>query len=213
MSVESLFPEGRERFELGSCGWSRVLGLDAVGGSPYCDFAHEGGVRVASRCSPGSAKPRQPSSSNSPRTIMVGSKETRIANRSVYAALGGAGELVAMVSSAATAASTNGIVGQHRDSWYRPGRGLPGCHISLIHSRKPRTARHPDYGGFEALPLITHRTTLAPDRVGGGCRGGAHRWLVPGLPEPLRFRLPCRSCEFNSCVALDRPLSLRDLGL
>jgi hypothetical protein len=52
MSVESLFPESRKRFELGSSGWSRVLGLDAVGGSPYCDFAHEGGVRVVSRCRP-----------------------------------------------------------------------------------------------------------------------------------------------------------------
>ena len=52
MSVESLFPESRKRFELGSSGWSRVLGLDAGGGSPYCDFANEGGVRVASRCSP-----------------------------------------------------------------------------------------------------------------------------------------------------------------
>jgi hypothetical protein len=52
MSVESLFPESRKRFELGSSGWSRVLGLDAVGGSPYCDFAYEGGVRVVSRCRP-----------------------------------------------------------------------------------------------------------------------------------------------------------------
>ncbi len=52
MSVEALFPEGRKRFELGSSSWSRVLGLDAVGGSPYCDFADEGGVRVVSRCRP-----------------------------------------------------------------------------------------------------------------------------------------------------------------
>src|SRR5215207_231750 len=52
MSVESLFPQSRKRFELGSSGWSRVLGLDAVGGSPYCDFAEEGGVRVVSRCRP-----------------------------------------------------------------------------------------------------------------------------------------------------------------
>jgi len=52
LSVESLFPEGWERFELGSSGWSRVLGVDAVGGSPYCDFADEGGVRVVSRCRP-----------------------------------------------------------------------------------------------------------------------------------------------------------------
>ena len=51
--VEALFPEGWERFELGSSGWSRVLGIDAVGGAPYCDFADEGGAGVASRCSPG----------------------------------------------------------------------------------------------------------------------------------------------------------------
>jgi hypothetical protein len=50
--VEALFPEGRERFELGSSGWSRVLGIDAVGGPPHCDFADEGGARMASRCSP-----------------------------------------------------------------------------------------------------------------------------------------------------------------
>jgi hypothetical protein len=49
--VEALFPEGRERLELGSSGWSRVLGIDAVGGPPHCDFADEGAV-VSSRCSP-----------------------------------------------------------------------------------------------------------------------------------------------------------------
>jgi hypothetical protein len=49
--VEALFPEGREGFELGSSGWSRVLGIDAVGGPPHCDFADEGTV-VSSRCSP-----------------------------------------------------------------------------------------------------------------------------------------------------------------
>ena len=53
MPVEALFPQGRERFELASfSGWSRVLGIDAVGGAPHCDFADEGGARVASRCSP-----------------------------------------------------------------------------------------------------------------------------------------------------------------
>ena len=52
ISVEALFPEGRERFELGSSGWSRVLGIDAVGGAPHCDFAAEGGAWVTSRCSP-----------------------------------------------------------------------------------------------------------------------------------------------------------------
>ena len=58
--VEALFPEGRERFELGSSGWSRVLGIDAVGGPPHCDFADEGGARVASRgAQTGSASPWQ----------------------------------------------------------------------------------------------------------------------------------------------------------
>jgi hypothetical protein len=51
--VEALFPEGRERFELGSSGWSGVLGIDAVCGAPHFDFADEGGARVSSRCSPG----------------------------------------------------------------------------------------------------------------------------------------------------------------
>jgi hypothetical protein len=31
---------------LGASGWSRVLGIDAVGGPPHCDFADEGGARV-----------------------------------------------------------------------------------------------------------------------------------------------------------------------
>ena len=51
MPVEALFPQGRERFELGSSGWSRVLGIDAVGGAPHCDFADKCCARVASRCS------------------------------------------------------------------------------------------------------------------------------------------------------------------
>jgi hypothetical protein len=51
--VEALFPQGRESFELGSSGWLQVLGIDAIGGSPHCDFADEGAARVASRCSPG----------------------------------------------------------------------------------------------------------------------------------------------------------------
>jgi hypothetical protein len=50
--VEALFPQGRERFELGSSGWSRVLRIDAVGGPPHCDLADEGGARVASRRCP-----------------------------------------------------------------------------------------------------------------------------------------------------------------
>ena len=51
--VEALLPEGRERFEWGSSGWSRVLRIDAVGGPPHGDFANEGCARVASRSSPG----------------------------------------------------------------------------------------------------------------------------------------------------------------
>ena len=38
---------------MGSSGWSRVLGIDAVGGPPHCDFADEGGTRVASGWCPG----------------------------------------------------------------------------------------------------------------------------------------------------------------
>ena len=51
MPVEALFPEGWKCFELGSAGWSRVLGIDAVGGPPHRDFANEG-VGVSSPCSP-----------------------------------------------------------------------------------------------------------------------------------------------------------------
>jgi hypothetical protein len=35
-----------------SSGWSRVLGIDAVGGPPHCNFANDGGAGVTSRCSP-----------------------------------------------------------------------------------------------------------------------------------------------------------------
>jgi hypothetical protein len=43
LPVEVLFPQGRERFELASCsGGSRVLGMDAVGRPPHCNFANEG---------------------------------------------------------------------------------------------------------------------------------------------------------------------------
>jgi hypothetical protein len=52
MPVEALFPQGRERLELASSGWSRVLGIDTVGGPPYCHFADERGAQVAFRCSP-----------------------------------------------------------------------------------------------------------------------------------------------------------------
>ena len=50
--VEMLFPQGRERFELGASGWSEVLGVNAVGGAPDCDVADECCARVASPCSP-----------------------------------------------------------------------------------------------------------------------------------------------------------------
>ena len=46
MPVEALFPQGGGCFELASSGWSRVLGIDAVGGAPHCDFADEGGARI-----------------------------------------------------------------------------------------------------------------------------------------------------------------------
>jgi hypothetical protein len=52
--VEALFPQGDGCVELASSssGWSRVLGIDAVGGAPHRDFADEGGARMTSRCSP-----------------------------------------------------------------------------------------------------------------------------------------------------------------
>ena len=50
--VESLFPPCGGGTERGSfSGWSRVLGIDAVGGPPDCDFADEGGG-TTSRYSP-----------------------------------------------------------------------------------------------------------------------------------------------------------------
>jgi hypothetical protein len=53
MPVEVLFPEGRACLELASSsGWSRVLGIDAIGGAPHRDYANEGGARVASRRCP-----------------------------------------------------------------------------------------------------------------------------------------------------------------
>jgi hypothetical protein len=53
MPVEALFPLGGGCLDLASSsGWSRVSEVDAVGGSPHCDFANEGGG-VASGCSPG----------------------------------------------------------------------------------------------------------------------------------------------------------------
>jgi hypothetical protein len=52
MPVETLFPKGRERLELGSSGWSRVLGIDAVGGPPHGYVADECAARVDSRRRP-----------------------------------------------------------------------------------------------------------------------------------------------------------------
>jgi hypothetical protein len=52
----ALHDGGRERFELASSssssGWSRVLGIDAVGGPPHGDFTHDGGVGAARRRPP-----------------------------------------------------------------------------------------------------------------------------------------------------------------
>jgi hypothetical protein len=53
MPVEALFPQVQKRFELAPSGGSRVLGIDADGGAPHCDFADESGARVVSRYSPG----------------------------------------------------------------------------------------------------------------------------------------------------------------
>jgi hypothetical protein len=49
IAVEALFPQGREGFELSSSGWSRVFGIDAIGGPPHCDFTNEGGARGTCR--------------------------------------------------------------------------------------------------------------------------------------------------------------------
>jgi len=49
MPVETFFPKGRERLELGSSGWSRVFGINAVGGPPHGYVADEGAARVDSR--------------------------------------------------------------------------------------------------------------------------------------------------------------------
>jgi hypothetical protein len=53
--VEALFPQGDGCVELASSssGWSRVLGIDAVGGAPHRDFADEGGARMISLWCPG----------------------------------------------------------------------------------------------------------------------------------------------------------------
>ena len=53
IAVEALFPEGRERFELGSSGGSWVLGIDAVSGPPHCDFADEGGGMTSAKAQAG----------------------------------------------------------------------------------------------------------------------------------------------------------------
>jgi hypothetical protein len=52
MPVEALFPQDRGCLELGFSGWSRVLGIDAVGGPPHFDLTNEGAARVTSRRCP-----------------------------------------------------------------------------------------------------------------------------------------------------------------
>ena len=53
ISVEVLFPQGRECLERGSCsGGSLILGIDAISGPPHGYVADECGARVASRPSP-----------------------------------------------------------------------------------------------------------------------------------------------------------------
>ena len=53
MPVEVLFPQGGGCLELASSsGWSRVLGIDAVGGPPHCDFTNEAAAWVAFRWCP-----------------------------------------------------------------------------------------------------------------------------------------------------------------
>jgi hypothetical protein len=52
VSVEVLLPKGGRRLELSCSGWSAVLGVDADGGAPDCDFGDEGDARVAARRCP-----------------------------------------------------------------------------------------------------------------------------------------------------------------
>jgi hypothetical protein len=53
MPVEALFPQGGGCLQLASSsGWSRVVGIDVVGGAPHCDFADKCCARAASWCSP-----------------------------------------------------------------------------------------------------------------------------------------------------------------
>ena len=53
MPVQALFPQGGGCLQLASSsGWSRVVGIDAVGGPPHCDFADKCGARVTSCCTP-----------------------------------------------------------------------------------------------------------------------------------------------------------------
>jgi hypothetical protein len=54
MPVEVLFPEGRGCLELASSScWSRILGIDAIGGAPHCNFGEKSCARVASWWRPG----------------------------------------------------------------------------------------------------------------------------------------------------------------
>jgi hypothetical protein len=47
-----VLPKGGRGLQLSCSGWSAVLGIDAVGGTPDLDFTDEGDARVAARRSP-----------------------------------------------------------------------------------------------------------------------------------------------------------------
>jgi hypothetical protein len=51
-SVEVALPKRRGCLQLCCSGWSWVVGVDAVGGPPHCNFADEGAAWVASRWCP-----------------------------------------------------------------------------------------------------------------------------------------------------------------
>jgi hypothetical protein len=48
-AVEVVLPEGGSCLQLSWPGWSWVVGVDAVAGSPHRDFTDDGEVRVAAR--------------------------------------------------------------------------------------------------------------------------------------------------------------------
>ena len=51
-SVEVVLPEGGSCLQLCCSGWSLVVGVDAVSGSPHGDFTNDGRVRAAARRRP-----------------------------------------------------------------------------------------------------------------------------------------------------------------